>query len=261
MTVTRLHLLRHGKVHNPDEILYGRLPGFRLAASGRRMADELAHHLSTEDIVLVASSPLERAQETAAPLAGMLDLPVVIDDRLIESTNDFEGARVPFSRATLSQRATWSRLRNPLRPSWGEPYLRIAQRMLAAMYAALAVAEGHQAVLVTHQLPIVSVRRFLTGQRLWHDPRRRQCSVASLTTFDFTDWVFTGFQYSEPAGHISAVNDEEVLGTPTVAGRFLDGTGGEAAMPPAASAPDATGDGSDGHGGVATRSGSAGERQ
>jgi broad specificity phosphatase PhoE len=107
-------------------------------------------------------------------------------------------------------------LRNPARPSWGEPYLDIAHRMLAAVYAALAAADGHQAVLVSHQLPIVTVRRFLQGQRLWHDPRRRRCSVASLTSLSFTDGSYTGYRYSEPVADIAPVNDPDLamIGTP-----------------------------------------------
>lgn len=207
MSTTRVHLLRHGKVHNPDDILYGRLPGYRLAGSGRAMATEAARFLGHGDIAYLAASSLQRAQETAAPLAQLTGLPVHTDDRIIEAANDFEGTAV--GPHTFRRPANWLKLRRPFRPSWGEPYLEIAHRMLAAIYAAVAEADGRAAVLVSHQLPIVTVRRYLEGRRLWHDPRRRQCAVASVTSLTFDDGVFIGTVYAEPAAHIAAVNDPD----------------------------------------------------
>lgn len=165
VTATTVHLLRHGKVQNPDDILYGLLPGYHLAASGRAMAQGVADRLcapatgAPADVVFLAASHLERAQETAAPLAAATGLPVVTDDRLIEAANSFEGTK--FGAASLTSPTNLARLRNPARPSWGEPYLQIARRMLAAVYAAEQTARGHVAVLVSHQLPIWTLRRFL----------------------------------------------------------------------------------------------------
>ncbi len=207
MSTTLVHLLRHGKVHNPGNILYGRLPGYRLAESGRAMAAGVARYLGDADIAYLAASSLQRAQETAAPLAALTGLPVQTDDRVIEAANDFEGAAVGVH--TFRSPGSWRRLRDPLRPSWGEPYLEIAHRMLAAVYTAVHQADGRAAVLVSHQLPIVTVRRFLEGRRLWHDPRRRECAVASLTSLTFVDGVFTGVTYAEPVAHIAAVDDPD----------------------------------------------------
>ena len=92
------------------------------------------------------------------------------------AANDFEGSAVGLH--TFRSPGIWVKLRAPLRPSWGEPYLQIAHRMLAAVYTAVHEADGRAAVLVSHQLPIVTVRRYLEGRRLWHDPRRRECAVA-----------------------------------------------------------------------------------
>ena len=212
MSITVVHLLRHGKVQNPADILYGRLPGYRLASSGRAMAAGVADHLAGSDVTYLAASSLQRAQETAAPLAAIFGLPVLTDDRVIEAANDFEG--LSFSLATIRSRQgalgnarNLAKFRDPRRPSWGEPYLEIAHRMLAAIYTAVNAADGHEAVLVSHQLPIVTVRRFLQGQRLWHDPRHRECSVASLTSLTFRDGVFESARYSEPVAAIPAVND------------------------------------------------------
>jgi broad specificity phosphatase PhoE len=205
-----VHLLRHGKVHNPQDILYGRLPGYPLAASGRAMAAGVADFLAGSDVRYLAASSLLRAQETAEPLSRAFGLEIVTDDRIIEAANAFEGLVFGVNGQTLGNPRTWVKLRDPRTPSWGEPYLDIAHRMLAAIYAAVHAADGHEAVLVSHQLPIVTARRYLSGQRLWHDPRVRRCAVASLTTLSFTDGVFTGASYTEPVAHIAAVNDPDI---------------------------------------------------
>jgi broad specificity phosphatase PhoE len=197
---TVVHLLRHGEVYNPSGILYGRLPGFHLSEHGHNQAEIVAKALADADITVVHASPLQRAQETAAPVAAAHDLEVVTDERLIEAENRFEGKTVSVGGGALRVPRYWPLLRDPFTPSWGEPYLRIAHRMLAAVHRARTEAEGHEAVCVSHQLPIWTLRRFVTGQRLWHDPRRRQCALASLTSLVFVGTELTQLQYSEPAG-------------------------------------------------------------
>jgi broad specificity phosphatase PhoE len=197
---TVVHLLRHGEVHNPSGILYGRLPGFHLSEHGRNQAEIVAKALADADITVVHASPLQRAQETAAAVAAAHDLQVITDERLIEADNRFEGKTVSVGGGALRVPRYWPLLRDPFTPSWGEPYLRVAHRMLAAVHSARAEAEGHEAVCVSHQLPIWTLRRFVTGQRLWHDPRRRQCALASLTSLVFVGTELTQLQYSEPAG-------------------------------------------------------------
>ncbi len=204
---TVVHLLRHGKVHNPGNILYGRLPGYRLAASGLAMADAAAAALAGRDVTHVVASSLQRAPQTAAPVAAAHGLDVVTDDRVIEADNDFAGNPVGGSESALRRPANWLKMRDPFTPSWGEPYLEIAHRMLAAVYDAHDRAAGHEAVIVSHQLPIWTLRRYLTGRRLWHNPALRQCAVASLTSLTFVDGVFERADYSEPAAHIAAVDD------------------------------------------------------
>ena len=201
MTVrTIVHVMRHGEVYNPEKILYGRLPGYHLSEKGRTQAQAVADVLADHDIVLVVASPLERAQETAGPIAACHDLPVETDPDLIESLNFFEGRRVsPGDGAWRDPRGWWA-LRNPIKPSWGEPYTDIAARMTTAIDKARARAAGHEAVCVSHQLPVWTLRLSLTGRRLWHDPRKRQCAVASLTSFVYDGDTLVDVEYSEPAG-------------------------------------------------------------
>jgi broad specificity phosphatase PhoE len=199
-----VHLVRHGEVHNPTKVLYGRLPGYRLSALGERMASVVAEALKGRDLTVLRSSPLERARETAEPIAVATGLEIGVDERLIESTNFFEGKRVGVGDGALRNPRNWRVLYNPLRPSWGEAYLDIAQRMHAALLDARAKAEGHEAVCVSHQLPIWTVRRYLERRRLWHDPRRRQCALASLTSFHFVGDHLVEITYEEPAAELIA---------------------------------------------------------
>ena len=201
--VTRVHLLRHGEVHNPGKILYGRLPGYGLSETGRAMADMAAKALDGRDVVLLLTSPLERARETAAPLEGVYGLTARADDRLIESASHFEGRSVDRGWRSF---ADWSALRyllNPFRPSWGEPYAHTARRMLDAVTDVRDEVAGHEAILVSHQLPIYVLRRYVEGRRLWHDPRNRQCGLASVTTLTWNGTRLASVTYAEPAGALS----------------------------------------------------------
>jgi broad specificity phosphatase PhoE len=199
VTLTRVHLVRHGEVFNPEGVLYGRLPGYFLSDLGQAMAERVAEALGDQDITLVVSSPLERAQQTAAPLAARLGLPIRTDERVIEAANRFEGKRFGVGDGSLRRPAVWPLLRNPFRPSWGEPYVEIAARMRAAVAEARDAAAGHEAVIVSHQLPVWTARCSYEGRRLWHDPRTRQCSLASVTTLVWADDRLTALEYTEPA--------------------------------------------------------------
>ena len=195
---TIVHLVRHGEVDNPAGLLYGRLPDYHLSELGREMAERVAEHFRDRDVVHVRSSPLERAQETAAPIAEALGLPVVVDGRLIEAANYFQGLRLSFDGA-LRHPKNWLYFRNPFRPSWGEAYTDILARMRPALKDAADAALGHEAVVVTHQLPIWVARTYAEGRRMAHDPLKRQCTLGSVTSFNFIDAHVTSVSYSEPA--------------------------------------------------------------
>ncbi|MFI6389091.1 histidine phosphatase family protein [Nonomuraea sp. NPDC050547] len=199
---TVVHLLRHGEVHNPHGILYGRLPGYHLSETGQQMAEMVAKAVAGRDIVALYSSPLERARETAAPLATALGLPVEPDDRLVEAGNLLEGRTAGPGLGILRDPRNYRYFYNPWKPSWGEPYLEIVQRMRTVIEDARAAARGHEAVLVSHQLPIWAIRLAAEGRRLSPDPRRRQCALASLTSLTFDQDRLISVGYSEPAGSL-----------------------------------------------------------
>lgn len=204
MVSTTVHLLRHGEVHNPEGVLYGRLPGYRLSDRGQEMAARVAKHLSDQgrDVTAVIASPLQRAQETAIPIAQAFGLELGTDDRLIEAENHFEGRRFGVGDGALRRPAHWMHLWNPFLPSWGEAYVDQVERMRGAIETARRDAEGHEVVLVSHQLPVWLTRCSLEGRRLWHNPRNRQCNLASLTSLRFEDDRFIGLHYSEPVADL-----------------------------------------------------------
>lgn len=212
---TTIHVMRHGEVDNPDAILYGRRPGFRLTPLGRRMAQRVADVLVESDhhITGVVASPLLRAQETAAPTARAYNLPIDSDKRLIEAWNSFEGVAVNKNRAMLAHPKYWKRYYNPFKPSWSEPYTDLVSRMSAAVSDALEKYEGGEVLMVSHQLPIWTLRSFAEGRPLWHDPRRRECSLASLTSFQFDGATLTSVTYWEPAGDLLQQAEDMVPGT------------------------------------------------
>lgn len=202
MVASVVHVVRHGQVHNPDAILYGRMPGFGLSELGHRMAERVGQHFENANLAWLVSSPLQRAQETMAPIAARHPhLSVQLDERVIEAPNHFEGSNFTRDKAFLKPGAWWA-MRNPLRPSWGESYASIARRMQAAITDAARHAPGAEAVIVAHELPIWMARRSAEGRTLVHDPRRRQARLASVTSFRFEDGELAGVEYAEPAGDL-----------------------------------------------------------
>src|SRR5690606_25840184 len=235
MPRTRVPLVRHGEVHNPEGILYGRLDGYRLSERGRAMAQRLAEHFTGPgfDVVHLVASPLQRAQETIEPLSRALDIPVCTDERVIEADSVFEGLDLAPNPRQLAHPRPWKHLLNPFVPScgepyreqerveqvrpvarvrehllnpfvpsWGEPYREQVARMTDAIRVARAAAEGHDAVIVSHQSPIWMTRLALEGRSVLHDPRRRQCTLASVTTLTFDGATLVGLDYSEPAADL-----------------------------------------------------------
>ncbi len=207
---TTVHLVRHGEVFNPEKLLYGRLPGYRLSSLGEQMADRIGDVMSKRDVTHVVASPLERAQQTATPLAQRLQQPIHTDDDLIEADNVFEGKRVSVGDGVLRQPSAWRHLYNPFKPSWGEPYVEVAARMRLAVLKARQAARGHEAVLVSHQLPIWIARLDAERRRFVHDPRSRQCSLASVTSLTFDDDELSIITYSEPCADLVALSNKGV---------------------------------------------------
>lgn len=207
---TTVHLVRHGEVYNPEKLLYGRLPGYRLSHLGEQMAERIGDVMSTRDVTHIVASPLERAHQTATPLSQRLGQHIHTDDDLIEADNVFEGKRVSVGDGVLRQPSAWRYLYNPFRPSWGEPYVEVAARMRLAVLKARDAARGHEAVLVSHQLPIWIARLDAERRHFVHDPRSRQCSLGSVTSLTFDDDDLTIITYTEPCADLVAISNKGV---------------------------------------------------
>ncbi|MDO8645470.1 MAG: histidine phosphatase family protein [Candidatus Planktophila sp.] len=198
-----VHVIRHGEVENPAKILYGRQPGWKLSQRGHEMAVVLGDWSKSIDLGALHVSPLQRAQETAAPIAQAHNVAATTDERLIEASNIFEGKAFGVGDGVLRHPAAWRHLWNPWKPSWGEPYEEQITRMLAAIFSARDKAKGRDAICVSHQLPIWILRSAIENRRLLHDPRKRECSLASVTSIHFdNDGLISGLTYSEPARHL-----------------------------------------------------------
>ncbi|CAB4818386.1 unannotated protein [freshwater metagenome] len=198
-----IHFVRHGEVHNPEKILYGLQPGWRLSERGIQMAQVVAQWSKNLNLGAIHSSPLQRAQETVAPIIDNHKLQLTTDKNLIEASNIFEGKKFELGSGVLKHPKSWRYLYNPWRPSWGEPYDQIINRMLKALFSARDAAGGKDAICVSHQLPIWILRSAVEGRRLLHDPRKRECSLASVTSFELdSDGMVIGVSYSEPAQHL-----------------------------------------------------------
>ncbi|ABS02116.1 histidine phosphatase family protein [Kineococcus radiotolerans] len=199
---TTVHLVRHGEVFNPDRVLYGRLPGFRLSERGQAMATRLGEFFADRDVASVTASPLQRAQETAAPIARTHGLPLGTEPRIIEAGNRFEGHRVTEGRGSIRDPRVWPRLWNPVQPSWGEPYEQQVARVSAVVRDARDTFPGRESVLVSHQLPVWVTRLRAEGRPLVHDPRKRQCALASVTSLEFSGRTLVSVAYTEPAADL-----------------------------------------------------------
>lgn len=198
-----VHVIRHGEVENPEKILYGRQPGWRLSQRGQEMAQVIGDWSKSIDLGALHASPLQRAQETAAPIARAHSLDITTDEKLIEAANIFEGKKFELGSGVLKHPSSWKHLVNPWKPSWGEPYEEQISRMLAAIFQAREAAQGKDAIVVSHQLPIWILRSAIECRRLIHDPRKRQCTLASVTSIHFDDdAIISGTSYSEPAKHL-----------------------------------------------------------
>jgi broad specificity phosphatase PhoE len=199
---TRLHLVRHGEVFNPEGVLYGRLPGFSLSERGAAMATLASVELLREGrpVRRLLSSPLDRAQESAKPISEALGLPIESADGFIEASSHLEGGQFAMSLSILAKPRAWRYLVNPFKPSWGEPFSHVAERMLAElMIVGAETGEVGDVVVVSHQLPIWLMHRHAQGLPLFHDPRKRRCALSSITSFEWRDGELIEVGYREPA--------------------------------------------------------------
>lgn len=162
--VTRVHLVRHGQVHNPRRIVYGRLPGWKLSATGRRQAEAVARALGGRNVTALFSSPLERARETSEILARTLGVPVQVREDLTESALAARWEGLTWLRVWTQHHREWETYRKrPLEMQAAEPLERLARRITDAVRSVAAAHAGEEIVLVSHGDPIKAAVLALTG--------------------------------------------------------------------------------------------------
>ncbi len=176
---TTILLIRHADVFNPDNVIYGRLPHFRLSDYGQYFARKTATHLANMPIAAFYTSPLLRALQTtrilAAPHAGV---PVRSTSRLSEVRSSWQGTRyndLPPDKTVYDLR------REPTDESIDDVW----QRMSATVRA-LAQQHADQTVAcVSHGDPIKIATLGFQGRTLdgsaVREPDPARCSVTSLT--------------------------------------------------------------------------------
>ena len=193
MNKTLIHLVRHAEVENPNNIWYGRLEGWALSERGLRQVEALARHFSDKPVVAVYSSPLTRALQTSTAIAMAHGLEVQIDEDIVESEAKLQG--LPGDRRLFRNPANVRYFLNPMRPSWGEPYVSIRARMGQAIKRMLTEHAGGEVVAVSHQTPVLVAR--LMFERNPKPPWRAKvpCARASITSLIFEGDEFVGTEY------------------------------------------------------------------
>lgn len=199
--MTLIHLVRHAEVDNPRNIWYGRLPGFLLSQRGKRQSAALAEHFRDHRLAAVYSSPLDRAVETARPIAEAQGLEVTIDEGLIESETHLQGK--PGDARLFRNPLNLRFFVNPFRPSWGESYRSIRDRLRALVRRMAEVHPGAEVVAVSHMTPIQVAR--LMFERNSTPPWRMggpPCRRASVTTLEFDGDRFVKATYTDVGAHV-----------------------------------------------------------
>jgi len=152
---TLVLFVRHGQTDTTGKVLPGRAPGLHLADSGRAQAQEVAERLAAlKRVDAVYSSPLERARETAAPIAAARALKVVVERGLLECDfGDWTGAALK----DLARRPEWAtvqRYPSGFRFPGGESFVEMSSRICASVVALHDRHPGGVVVAVSHADPI-----------------------------------------------------------------------------------------------------------
>ena len=186
MTAT-LFLVRHAAHDRVGTVLCGRMPGVTLGPVGKAQAERLAMRLAREKPACILTSPLERAVETAEPIARQTEMPVEISGDLIEidfgawSGVDFESlSRDPSWRS-------WNNARSVSRPPDGETMLEAQTRIVNAIEHSRRNYVGRSVVLVSHSDVIKGALLYYLGLPI-DAYGRLEIDPASISTLVVGDW-------------------------------------------------------------------------
>lgn len=179
-----VHLVRHGEAHNPTEVVYDSLPGFPLSPAGSVQARSVSRYLGSQPIVAVWSSPLQRALETATPIANRAGVPVLVDEELIEWSllSRWAGTRWA-DLPTTHPGELEAYLDHPGVLDFADETLEmLAKRMTGAIKRIEGRSDAGDVVVVGHQDPIQAARLALTGRSLsgLHSDKPTHASAITL---------------------------------------------------------------------------------
>ena len=189
MKITKISLIRHGQVHNPEQVYYGRLPRFRLSVAGCRQAAEAAHFLRDQQVTTVYSSPLLRAKQTADIVAATLNVPLHHSRLMLEVHSPYDGRPLSDLEARNWDIYTDS-------PAHFEQPDDIANRMTRLIGRIRRNHTHHHTVLVSHADPVAWTVLWAADKPLTLTNRRHlQCAglpvdyptYACIVTLSFND--------------------------------------------------------------------------
>jgi probable phosphoglycerate mutase len=180
-------LVRHAAHELVDRILCGRMPGVSLGEEGRAQARRVAERLARERIAAIHTSPLERAQETAAPIAEGLRLAPEVHEALNEIALG-EWAGRSFEDLSQDPRwQSWNSARAMSRPPGGESMLEVQARAVGHLERARAAHPDQAVVLVSHADVIKAALLYFLGMPI-DGYRLFDISPASISTLVVGDW-------------------------------------------------------------------------
>lgn len=215
MLTTTIHLVRHGEVENPGHLVYERLDDFHLSQRGHRMAEAtatyIAHNKRMAASSALFSSPLDRTMETARHIQSALasgnnaaPLDIATDERLLEAENFFKGTRIGYGEGALWKHGNWRHFLRPMRPSWGEPYAHIAERMSDFVFEKADEFAGKSVIVVSHESPIWTLRTFLVTGKPESNVMKRGTALASVTSLVLEPGThkLVAVSYADPAAGV-----------------------------------------------------------
>lgn len=185
--VTTFLLIRHGSTDWVGKALAGRLPGVGLDAAGRIQSQELANRLADRPIAAIYSSPLQRAVDTATPLAERLGLPVVTREALTEiDFGAWQGAKITDLEGDMHWRR-FNSLRGSTNAPGGELMLQVQTRM-AAELENLRQRHREEAVAVFSHADVIKAALMLYLNIPLDCHSRLEISPASVNVLEIADW-------------------------------------------------------------------------
>jgi probable phosphoglycerate mutase len=164
---TLVLLVRHGQTPTTGKLLPGRAPGLHLADIGVEQAKKAAERISElKTVDAIYASPLERARETAAPIAAARGMKVQIDKGLLECEfGDWTGAELK-NLMKLPEWNTVQRAPSTFRFPNGESFTEMQTRMVSAVDRLRAKHQGGTIVCVSHADPIKALVAHAMGTHI-----------------------------------------------------------------------------------------------